>query len=144
MNLYGAHGINHWNRVRENGLVLSRLNGANQIVVVLFSIFHDCQRVEEGVDGRHGHASAQFLVDHRHLIPLNDDNFEILRKACYYHNNGVTWDPDITVMTCWDADRLDLGRVGMRPIPKYLSTKEARDERIIDWAYRRSRAGKDW
>jgi uncharacterized protein len=28
-----------------------------------------------------------------------------------------------TIGTCWDADRLDLGRVGARPDPKYMSTE---------------------
>jgi uncharacterized protein len=144
MNLIGVHGIKHWYRVRENGLVLSRLNGAIQMVVILFSIFHDCQRVDEGVDRLHGHASAQFLADHRGLIPLNDDDFELLRRACDNHNNDVTKDPDITVMTCWDADRLVLGRVGRMPNPKYLCTSEAKDDRIIEWAYKRSRMGLDW
>jgi uncharacterized protein len=142
MNLNGVHGSNHWNRVRENGLVLAKLNGANPTLIALFSIFHDCQRLSEGLDGQHGHASAQYLVDHRGLIPLNDDDFELLRNACYYHNSGVTIDPDTTVMTCWDADRLDLGRVGTMPNPEYLCTEEARDGRIIEWAYKRSRAGR--
>ena len=144
MNFYGVHGINHWKRVRENGLVLSRLNGANQLVVVMFSIFHDSQRVSEGDDEFHGHASAKFLVDHRELIPLNDADFELLRRACYDHNNGITDDPDITVKTCWDADRLDLGRVGKMPHPNHLCTDEAKDKQIICWAYERSRSGREW
>tara|TARA_B100000315_G_scaffold79959_1_gene73252 strand:- start:616 stop:768 length:153 start_codon:yes stop_codon:yes gene_type:complete len=33
---------------------------------------------------------------------------------------------DITIATCWDADRLDLGRVGADPNPKYLFSDEAK------------------
>lgn len=32
-----------------------------------------------------------------------------------------------TIGVCWDADRLDLTRVGMTPKPKLLSTQAARD-----------------
>jgi uncharacterized protein len=42
------------------------------------------------------------------------------------------------VQTCWDADRLDLGRVGKRPDPRRLCTPAARDRDVIEWAYRRS------
>jgi uncharacterized protein len=47
---------------------------------------------------------------------------------------------DITVLTCWDADRLDLGRVGIRPAAHRLCTDAARDPAMIEWAYRRSTA----
>jgi uncharacterized protein len=47
----------------------------------------------------------------------------------------------VTVQTCWDADRLDLGRVGKHPHPRYLCTPAARDREVIEWAYRRSVRG---
>jgi len=34
-------------------------------------------------------------------------------------------DADPTVQTCWDADRLDLGRVGIKPAARYLSLEAA-------------------
>ena len=40
--------------------------------------------------------------------------------------NDLTTD-DLTVMACWDADRLDLGRVGIRVDPKRLFTTTAQD-----------------
>lgn len=45
---------------------------------------------------------------------------------------------DATVLTCWDADRLDLGRVGIRPHPHRLCTEAARDPVLLEWAYQRS------
>jgi uncharacterized protein len=39
---------------------------------------------------------------------------------------------DITIQTCWDADRLDLGRVGVFPDAARLCTGAAR--RLIQWA----------
>ncbi len=53
------------------------------------------------------------------------------------HTMGKTTG-DVTVQTCWDADRLDLGRVGIRPHHKYLCTKAAKDAQMIAWAYHRS------
>jgi len=33
---------------------------------------------------------------------------------------------NVAIATCWDADRLDLGRVGIQPDEKYLLTAEAK------------------
>jgi uncharacterized protein len=44
------------------------------------------------------------------------------------------------VLTCWDADRLDLGRVGIRPLAERLCTDAARQPAMLQWAYRRSLA----
>jgi hypothetical protein len=45
---------------------------------------------------------------------------------------GTTSDP--TIGACWDADRLDLWRLGRRPDPMLLSTPAARDPDTIEWA----------
>ena len=37
-----------------------------------------------------------------------------------FHSDGELH-MNATIQSCWDADRLDLGRVGKRPYPKYLS-----------------------
>ena len=42
------------------------------------------------------------------------------------------------MQVCWDADRLDLGRVGYMPHPSRLCTPAARDAELIRWAYERS------
>lgn len=55
----------------------------------------------------------------------------------HLQSDGHT-DADITVQTCWDADRLDLGRVGINPAPEKLCTIAARDPEIMEWAYERS------
>jgi uncharacterized protein len=41
------------------------------------------------------------------------------------HHSGGEVSTNKTIQTCWDADRLDLGRVGIIPAPKYLSKKAA-------------------
>ena len=68
---------------------------------------------------------------------LSDQELELLTHACRHHSDSFM-EGDVTVLTCWDADRLDLERVGIRPDPKYLCTPAARDPDLIMWAYRRS------
>jgi len=43
------------------------------------------------------------------------------------------------VQTCFDADRLDLERVGNPPEPELLCTTAARDQEMIAWALQNSR-----
>jgi uncharacterized protein len=61
----------------------------------------------------------------------------LLHTACADHTKGLL-DADITIQTCWDADRLDLGRVGIVPDPDRLCTDAAREPTFQDWAYQRS------
>jgi hypothetical protein len=42
-----------------------------------------------------------------------------------------------TVGACWDADRLNLLRVGMTPDARFMSTAEGRRPERIEWARRR-------
>jgi uncharacterized protein len=59
----------------------------------------------------------------------------LLGFACEEHTNGGVA-PDPTVGACWDADRLNLWRVGIRPDPRLLTTGAARSEgRIVCFAY---------
>ena len=135
-----VHGIGHWQRVHENGIRLSAVTGADRDLVHLFSFLHDCCRETDFSDPDHGYRAAEFtesLVEEA-VITLEQERLELLLEAIREHNNG-TRHRDPTIGTCWDADRLDIGRVGFRPQPRFLSTKAARDERILEWAYKRSR-----
>jgi uncharacterized protein len=60
------------------------------------------------------------------LFDLADEHFELLHHACAWHTHGRLSD-DPTIGTCWDADRLDLGRVGTRPEARFMSTEFARE-----------------
>jgi hypothetical protein len=53
------------------------------------------------------------------------------------HAKGLI-EADVTVQTCWDADRLDLGRVGIVPDPARLCTAAAKESAMRDWAFARS------
>ncbi|MDP6068610.1 MAG: hypothetical protein QGG75_15355 [Alphaproteobacteria bacterium] len=135
----GTHGVGHWARVWENGVALAKSTHADLEVVLLFAVFHDCQRQNEGWDDGHGLRGAELAVEYRgNLFEISDRQFDLLFEACAYHTDGVTYG-DPTVMTCWDADRLDLGRVGIRPDRERLCTDAARDIEILDWANDRAR-----
>ena len=134
----GFHGVVHWARVMENGLKLAAMNGADPNIVTLFALFHDSRRENDGTDYGHGLRGAQLAKTLRgNVFELNDDDFELLYRACEWHTEGKH-DLDITVRTCWDSDRLDLGRVGITPNPKYLCTPEARSPKMILWADKRA------
>jgi uncharacterized protein len=134
----GIHGAPHWARVRKNGLRLSELTGANPKVVEAFAFLHDSQRLNDGHDPHHGRRAAELARRlPTSLLDLTDPEMDLLATACEGHTRGAI-EADITVCTCWDADRLDLGRVGIVPDPARLCTEAARDPAIIRWAYARS------
>lgn len=135
----GVHGEAHWGRVRENGLRLAECTGADTMVVELFAYLHDVKRENNGFDREHGPRAAAFIeaLD-ASLLPVSAPARQQLIYACRLHTAGLT-EGDATVQTCWDADRLDLGRVGIRPDPRRLCTAAARDAQTIEWAYHRSR-----
>jgi uncharacterized protein len=139
MNWHGIHGISHWRRVEENGRRVAEQTGANLTVVQLFAYLHDSRRFSDGHDPQHGRRAAEFIQSlNGTTLELPPGELELLVYACRYHTDGLT-EGDITVQTCWDADRLDLGRVGIRPQPRYLCTAPAKDPALIEWAYERSR-----
>jgi uncharacterized protein len=138
LSVRGIHGVTHWARVWENGLKLAATNGADVEVVKLFALFHDSRREDDGTDPDHGRLGADFARRLRgELFDLPDPAFGLLCVACEWHTDAVTH-PDPTVQACWDADRLDLGRVGIVPRVKYLNTVAARTPAVIDWAFKRS------
>jgi len=147
----GPHGLAHWARVLENGRRLARSTGASRPVVELFAVFHDACRENDGRDPDHGARGALLVEELRgRLFDLPDEDFVMLRSACSDHTNGRT-DGEITVRTCWDADRLDLGRVGITPRARYLCTEPARRREMIAWADGRARSahvpkllGREW
>lgn len=138
----GIHGAPHWARVRENGLRLAAITGAQTRVVEAFAFVHDSCRLDDYADPDHGMRAAEFSrkLVHRKKLLLTPDELELLVRACEGHSTGRTVE-DITVCTCWDADRLDLGRVGIVPRAEYLCTEPARHPALIQWAYERSLRG---
>ena len=122
--------------MRENGLRLAALTGAKPLVVELFALFHDSRRENDGHDPHHGARAAE-LARTLAAPMLDASDLELLAVACRDHSKGFT-EGDVTVTTCWDSDRLDLGRVWTKPKPSRLCTAAARDPKMIEWAYARS------
>lgn len=144
LSLDGIHGEAHWRRVLDNGNRLAQQTGADLEIVEFFAFLHDAKRQNDGWDREHGLRGAAFVEGlPGSLLPLSDEKRDLLVYAIAHHSDGLT-EADvpqaeaITVQTCWDADRLDLGRIGIRPHPKYLCTEAAKDPAVMTWALQRS------
>lgn len=131
----GIHGISHWARVLENGRrVAAATPGADLEVVELFAVFHDSRRVNEAVDWGHGKRGAALAAELRgRFFDIDDERFRLLQLACQEHTAGKT-QADPSVLVCWDADRLDLLRVHIRPRAELLCTEAARATELMEWA----------
>lgn len=132
--LKGVHGISHWARLYTYGNILCDGNSnIDRKVVSMFSIFHDSCRLNDHDDPGHGKRSCKLLEN---ILPdlggLNIEQYTQLYYACGRHTFGTPDEvDDVTILTCWDIDRLDLYRVGNYPDPKLLCTPAARDKDLI-------------
>lgn len=120
------HGTTHWKRVLENGIAIARVTGANFAFIELFALFHDSCRLNDGDDPDHGKRAAEFILSRKYDLngfpeKLLGDLLETLR----YHTH-VRYTSNIHIATCWDADRLDLDRVGIVPSEEYMNTEIGR------------------
>jgi uncharacterized protein len=122
-----VHGPEHWARVERNGLYICRTNGADEEVVRLFALFHDSMRLSDDRDPEHGLRGAEYaksLLNKEY--ELSTERFELLYYACQYHNQSRIQPENKTIETCWDADRLDLRRVYIKPSEQFLYSEEAK------------------
>lgn len=137
--LGGVHGIAHWGRVLEAGLRLAEITRADKVVVAHFAVFHDARRRCDGDDPEHGKRGAELALRLRPGLAMTERQCALLVHACRFHAEGRTHD-DPTVQTCWDADRLDLWRVGITPREPGLGATAARCVDILEWSRARSLA----
>jgi uncharacterized protein len=120
------HGTEHWARVERNGIYLARVAGVDDLIVRLFALLHDCQRLNDGSDPEHGNRAASYARTIRDdLQMLEPKAFDQLCYACEFHTLKTHTD-DQVVGICWDADRLDLGRVSIQPSARYLNSEAAK------------------
>jgi len=121
------HGPMHWQRVEAFGLKIAQSSGADIAVVRLFALLHDSCRRNDGDDLEHGPRAAAMLY---RIVPsvfaLDPKRFGLLEHAVRHHTSGLISE-DPTIGTCWDADRLDIGRVGITPSADYMSTAFGRE-----------------
>lgn len=134
----GVHGFAHWQAVYRTGRLLS--NQVDGTVLFLFSVFHDFFRETDYADPKHGERAVEsmsLIEAHLKMVgkTLTKLQMEKLAFALKYHDlepeaYGQLDSPlkdDKTVQICLDADKLDLGRVGIQPDERYFLTKEAKD-----------------
>lgn len=154
---WGLHGLAHWWRVRHNGLLVAGEMGANPRVLILFAIFHDSHRNNDGADPQHGRRAADWLLETREgrtlcssaatlttLRSLSDTEFHSLHAACDLHTSQIHH-PDPSVAACFVADRLDLSRVGFRPDPRRMPAPAPLvTTAFIDAAIERQRTHLEW
>ncbi|MGC6500649.1 MAG: hypothetical protein ACON4C_10680 [Henriciella sp.] len=134
----GIHGAPHWSRVRHNGLLLAEHHHVDTAVIQWFAFLHDLERHDDWEDPLHGHRAAKLAAEiNADFMQLSTGQLDQLQAACRGHSDGDT-EAEATVMVCWDADRLDLGRVGICPDPQYLCTDSAKQAEFLDAAYDRS------
>lgn len=120
------HGVEHWDRVYRNAQKLMTPN-VNKTVVELFAYLHDSCRLDDGFDIAHGERAAEWIDTLRNnlLKDISDEEFNLLKTACRLHSTThKTSNP--TIDACFDADRLDLWRVGITPDPEYLATEKGK------------------
>jgi uncharacterized protein len=122
----GIHGLAHWARVCAAGQRLAEFEGVDPDFVELFALLHDACRWDDGHDPEHGARAAELAATLRgEHFELPDADFDALTRALTLHSDGLL-DELPAVQVCWDADRLDLPRVGVRPRPERLCTAGAR------------------
>ena len=123
------HGEQHWRTVGATGLWLAGpLPSADTYVIFLFALLHDSMRESDGRDPQHGPRAAALAgeLQAEGLLRTTPAQLETLKYACFEHTNGLVSD-DPTVGCCWDADRLDLPRVWIKPDPALFSTARAHE-----------------
>jgi uncharacterized protein len=119
------HGPKHWLNVATNGIKLAKAEGENPLFCEMFGLLHDCRRHDDSADKGHGRRAATYMRAIRTMIPLGGGDFKRLSYALMWHDDRIHT-PDLGIGCCWDADRLDLPRVGVITDPNYLNTGTAR------------------
>ena len=83
--------------------------------------------MDDAHDAEHGPRAEEFIrkciAEKR--FELDEERLEKLCSACRLHTRERRTG-DITIDTCFDADRLDLGRVGIRPMEERMATEAGR------------------
>lgn len=122
----GIHGLRHWQRVER---FASRIAAEEQIqsdVFSLFALFHDACRRNDGRDPFHGPRGAELVRQfHGTYFNLPLAELDRLCEACEGHTRETHHDDPI-ISICWDADRLDLTRIGIQPDPALLNRDASR------------------
>ncbi|MFZ2310426.1 MAG: hypothetical protein WAW11_02690 [Patescibacteria group bacterium] len=130
------HCLSHFQRVEKLGHIMAEENGADKNVISLFAYLHDARRHDDLDDIGHGHRASLLLKEliAAEAITLSDFQYDQLKIALACHELREATSDDVTIQTCWDADRLDLWRDGITPNPDLLFTKQGKSQHMINFA----------
>lgn len=119
-----THGVEHWDRVAKFGQMLYQ-EGADMDVIMAFAYLHDAERINNWEDIQHGQRASKLIdtIRHTQLEALSDEQIDKLKRACELHTIEHRTG-DITIDICFDADRMDLPRVGIFPSPERMATRK--------------------
>ncbi|MCL4353437.1 MAG: hypothetical protein M1484_04060 [Patescibacteria group bacterium] len=122
------HGLPHWKHVEALGRRLATSTKADLRVITLFAYLHDSCRKNDDFDPEHGVRAVKFVKElfEAKMLNITTKQLETLVFACQFHNQKQIKPKNITVATCWDADKLDLERMGTTPDSNYLFTEVAK------------------
>lgn len=129
---HGWHGIQHWTRVWHNARFLCAELGLDPTVPCWFAYLHDSQRFNENADSGHGFRARNKIIDwvNAGQIKMPGLDLDLLLEAVERHSDGTQKAHPI-VQVCWDADRLDLWRVHIKPDPRKMCTEPAKRLEVI-------------
>lgn len=128
LDINGIHGLPHWRRVKRNAhWIAEEMREVPDLEICdLFAFLHDSCRLSETADSDHGNRAANLADDlHGSYFDIGTDRLALLAEALTIHNDQLLH-PDLTIKVCLDADRLDLGRIGVTPDRRFLNTTAAR------------------
>lgn len=121
----GLHGFGHIERVVEYAKLIAKKECPGKYEdIIVGAYLHDVGRIDDSENNEHALKSAEiaeFLIS-RHWPWL--DKKKIV-EAIKYHADGDVTD-DHVIGAIWDADRLDLDRIGKVIDCNLLSTKTAK------------------
>ena len=120
-----VHGYVHSLSVERNMMILCKqLNYGWGWGMWIFAYYHDILRLNDGADPDHGKRAADLLRGIRANGNLNSVPIGLIDSICFACENHSTMlrSGDQLTDICFDADRLDLMRVGIKPDPKMMAT----------------------
>src|SRR5689334_2687085 len=125
-----VHGERHWRAVARAAVEIRRADPApDGTVLFLFAALHDARRELETRDPEHGPRAARLAEQLRAdgVFVVDDERMAKLVEACELHDTGVVSD-DPTIGACYDADRVNLTRLGFTIDHALLSRPVTRDD----------------
>jgi uncharacterized protein len=123
------HGEPHWRGVAWAGLKIREVfPSIRGDLLTAFAVLHDCRRETDDRDPEHGDRAARVAVRSGTLKRLvGAEGRELVAEACRLHERGQTRPETPTIGACWDADRVNLVRLGFRLDTRYFTVLSGED-----------------